>query len=354
MYPSYKEFAINALMGEFIRLVNCQTEKAVFCDEMVGLRSDHTSPVMFSSRDIIDIVRTLKEMPKPTAWDDRQLRAVYELAAKAEQNESDCQEHLKHVMMSLYFELKDHDTGRLWAKVDKENQTLKVFLEDEFSHQPALPILADVMTKPYDNRHFAITAATLYYDESKEDWTLCFSARSLDDGKEEELPDDAVDESIKKDIADYMIEEARKDPSDDTPLERLADKWIAPRKGMVEVDGTKIRTAITSITSANILTVEAGTTGYKGGDSGHGGRTYLRIKDDSSTDMRCTLKGVFYDEHGRSSLRSYDTHNANQIEIILGGDTELDTFISALRFAADVLEKKANGQLILEVPKDNT
>ena len=41
-------------------------------------------------------------------------------------------------------------------------------------------------------------------------------------------------------------------------------------------DGTEITTYSRDILSANILEVEAGTTGYKGGDSGHGGRTYCR------------------------------------------------------------------------------
>lgn len=44
-------------------------------------------------------------------------------------------------------------------------------------------------------------------------------------------------------------------------------------------DGTEITTYSRDILSANILEVEAGTTGYKGGDSGHGGRTYFRIAD---------------------------------------------------------------------------
>ena len=42
-------------------------------------------------------------------------------------------------------------------------------------------------------------------------------------------------------------------------------------------DGTEITTYSRDVISANILEVEAGTTGYKGGDTGHGGRTYFRI-----------------------------------------------------------------------------
>ena len=44
-------------------------------------------------------------------------------------------------------------------------------------------------------------------------------------------------------------------------------------------DGTKITTYSRDIVSCNILEVEAGNTGYRGGDTGHGGRTYFRIQD---------------------------------------------------------------------------
>ena len=40
-------------------------------------------------------------------------------------------------------------------------------------------------------------------------------------------------------------------------------------------DGTEITTYIRDVVSCNILEVEAGTTGYCGGDTGHGGRTYF-------------------------------------------------------------------------------
>ena len=50
-------------------------------------------------------------------------------------------------------------------------------------------------------------------------------------------------------------------------------------------DGTEITTYTRDVISCNILQVEAGTTGYKGGDTGHGGRTYFRIQDEASTDM---------------------------------------------------------------------
>jgi len=82
------------------------------------------------------------------------------------------------------------------------------------------------------------------------------------------------------------------------------------------------------ITSANILEVEAGTTGFKGGDTGHGGRTYLRIKDLAGTDINVN---VVTNKFGYT----------DELEITLGGDTELATFIEALKWAAGVLEIKS-------------
>lgn len=47
-------------------------------------------------------------------------------------------------------------------------------------------------------------------------------------------------------------------------------------------DGTDITTYTRDVVSCNLLEVEAGTTGYMGGDSGHGGRTYFHIKDEGA------------------------------------------------------------------------
>lgn len=85
-------------------------------------------------------------------------------------------------------------------------------------------------------------------------------------------------------------------------------------------------TRTVEITSANILEVEVGTTGYKGGDSGHGGRTYFRLLDLGSTDIN-----VDCDEFGNS-----------EVVIELGGDTELQTFIEALKYVVKVLEEQSN------------
>ena len=92
-------------------------------------------------------------------------------------------------------------------------------------------------------------------------------------------------------------------------------------------DGTEITTYTRDVVSANILQVEAGTTGYKGGDTGHGGRTYFRISDEASTDIHVT---PFMDRFG-----------CNGFEVTLGGDCELETMIRALKFITKVLEEES-------------
>ena len=57
-------------------------------------------------------------------------------------------------------------------------------------------------------------------------------------------------------------------------------------------DGTEISTYTRDVVSCNILEVEAGTTGYRGGDTGHGGRTYSH--------QRCGLHRHGYPCYARS------------------------------------------------------
>jgi hypothetical protein len=75
------------------------------------------------------------------------------------------------------------------------------------------------------------------------------------------------------------------------------------------------------ITSANLLSVEVGTNCPQGGDSGHGGRTFFRLTDLCSTDLR---------------VRQPDGKLAHveSVEIVLGCDSECRTFVEALEFAA--------------------
>lgn len=93
-------------------------------------------------------------------------------------------------------------------------------------------------------------------------------------------------------------------------------------------DGTEITTYVRDVYSANILEVEAGTTGFMGGDTGHGGRTYFSIKDAGSTDIDIN---VIRDRYG----------DAEGFEVVLGGDCELETMIRALKFITKVLEEES-------------
>lgn len=104
------------------------------------------------------------------------------------------------------------------------------------------------------------------------------------------------------------------------------------------IDGQKLTTYVKEITSANVTEIEVGTTGFCGGDSGHGCRTYLRIKDLASTDMRVNVDG-----------ESAFCKECNQIEIVMGGDCELETLVDALRFAIETLEHQgAHGVTMFE------
>lgn len=96
--------------------------------------------------------------------------------------------------------------------------------------------------------------------------------------------------------------------------------------GVRKVNGVEIETWKREITDANILSVEAGTNGYQGGDTGHGSRTYIRIQNEGGTDLgaRVLLDSLGY---------------VDGVEIVLGGDAELSTMIEALKFATKVLEE---------------
>lgn len=91
-----------------------------------------------------------------------------------------------------------------------------------------------------------------------------------------------------------------------------------------KIDGVSVEVFSRDIVSANILHVEAGSTGFCGGDSGHGGRTYFSISDESSTDIEVNL---LENEYGNKGF-----------EVFLGGDCELDTTITALEFILKALK----------------
>ena len=97
-------------------------------------------------------------------------------------------------------------------------------------------------------------------------------------------------------------------------------------KRRVLPDGKEITTYTRDVVSANILEVEAGTTGFMGGDTGHGGRTYFRIENSGGTDIQVRSIGRYADEG---------------FEVFLGGDCELETTIRALKFITKVLEEES-------------
>ena len=82
-----------------------------------------------------------------------------------------------------------------------------------------------------------------------------------------------------------------------------------------QVIGRTVKTWEREIIDACMLKVAAGTTGYQGGDTGHGCRTYLRLSDIGGADMRCRL---------------FDAHGERGVEIALGGE--------ALEFVIHVLK----------------
>ena len=85
----------------------------------------------------------------------------------------------------------------------------------------------------------------------------------------------------------------------------------------------------TEIVSCNIIEVKVGTTGFCGGDSGHGCRTYVSFKDLGNTDI--TVNKIPSGRDGQGGF-----------ELILGGDSELATLINALTFIKTKLEEKAD------------
>lgn len=114
----------------------------------------------------------------------------------------------------------------------------------------------------------------------------------------------------------------------------------------ITVDGINIPVKEKEIIDCNILEVKAGTTGHRGGDSGHGGRTILHLKDLGSTDMRLNFLSqplenskVRFIPGGRVAGKNME---AESIEIVFGGDSELESFLKALRFAVMTLEEQIN------------
>lgn len=91
------------------------------------------------------------------------------------------------------------------------------------------------------------------------------------------------------------------------------------------IDGIRFKTKKREFMSCNTFLAEAGTTGYKGGDSGHGGRTFFSIKDTCCSDIETNI---------------VEGDGGTGFEVRIGGDTELYTIIEALKFIVQVLEEQ--------------
>ena len=90
-------------------------------------------------------------------------------------------------------------------------------------------------------------------------------------------------------------------------------------------DENGVRQICGSVTSCNIIGFMAGTTGYRGGDSGHGGRTSFTIFDESSSDIQAVT-----------------CRDGRALRVELGGDCELETIIKALKSIVMILEAGAS------------
>lgn len=102
------------------------------------------------------------------------------------------------------------------------------------------------------------------------------------------------------------------------------ETWVGEKK----VNGIRVPICGGRYVSCNILGVEVGTTGFCGGDSGHGSRTYLSFTNDASTDMHAVIDG--------------EMHTPKSVELLFGGDCELTTLIQSLEFALKTLKEQAN------------
>ncbi len=88
----------------------------------------------------------------------------------------------------------------------------------------------------------------------------------------------------------------------------------------VNIGGIPVPAEVEEFSSANTLRVTAGTNCLKGGDSGHGGRTILILDGSGNTDIHFSVNG-------------------DRVKVVLGGDTECETLIDGLEFAAKTLRR---------------
>ena len=86
-------------------------------------------------------------------------------------------------------------------------------------------------------------------------------------------------------------------------------------------DGSEVLTKASQYDGACTLEYEAGTTGAKGGDWGHGSSVYLRLENLASVGWQIKA-------------------SEDAVEIILGGDDEINAIKCALHFMLDALDEQ--------------
>ena len=96
--------------------------------------------------------------------------------------------------------------------------------------------------------------------------------------------------------------------------------------GSIKIKGAEIPLKEQNIADCNVLEVKAGTTGWCGHTLDC--KTYLSIRDAACTNMYASV-----DTKGAGSETG--------VQILLEGETELITFMCALKFALDTLTEKA-------------
>ena len=99
---------------------------------------------------------------------------------------------------------------------------------------------------------------------------------------------------------------------------------------------SKIPALSCEITDCCILKVTAGTNGFCGGDSGHGGECFLELYNAAAADMSVSIDGKEFAE-------------TNQVVISFGGDAELQTFIEALEAGAQILRAFSESNALREL-----
>ena len=89
----------------------------------------------------------------------------------------------------------------------------------------------------------------------------------------------------------------------------------------------QVLTATEEFQDMNCLIAEVGTNCPRGGDSGSGGRTVIRLRDAGGTDLRVGIEGA-------------TPESVTSVEIVVGGDAECRTLIRALQFALRTLRSQ--------------